>query len=320
VRRVWLACALGALGALAAAAAPAQTPRAGAGAGAGPAPTLPPASSPADAPAELNCLIQPKALVSVASPIEGVLEAVEVDRGDVVAQGQVVARLEASVERAAVEAARARAEALAGQRRGEVRLGFAERSLERQAELQRKEAVSLQVLDEAETEKQLAEVELEDAVETIRVARQDLLQAEAVLERRTIKSPVDGVVVRRILSPGEYADPPQVLEVAEIDPLYVEAFVPVDLLGLIEIGDRGLVVPEGRGLAPTEAAVTVVDPVVDAASGTFGVRLELPNPDHAIPAGLRCRVRFDASTARTARGAEAPAYEAASDPTPDGRP
>jgi multidrug efflux pump subunit AcrA (membrane-fusion protein) len=38
--------------------------------------------------------------------------------------------------------------------------------------------------------------------------------------------------------------------------------------------------------------VIVVDPVVDAASGTFGVRLELPNPEHAIPAGLKCRVRF----------------------------
>ena len=38
--------------------------------------------------------------------------------------------------------------------------------------------------------------------------------------------------------------------------------------------------------------VLVVDPVVDAASGSLRVRLGLPNPDHAIPAGLRCRVRF----------------------------
>jgi multidrug efflux pump subunit AcrA (membrane-fusion protein) len=40
------------------------------------------------------------------------------------------------------------------------------------------------------------------------------------------------------------------------------------------------------------ATVTVVDRVVDAASGTFGVRLELPNPDRALSAGLKCRVRF----------------------------
>jgi hypothetical protein len=36
----------------------------------------------------------------------------------------------------------------------------------------------------------------------------------------------------------------------------------------------------------------VVDPVIDAASGTFGVRLELPNSDYRLPAGLRCKVRF----------------------------
>lgn len=40
------------------------------------------------------------------------------------------------------------------------------------------------------------------------------------------------------------------------------------------------------------ARVTVVDRVVDAASGTFGVRLALPNPGHRIPAGLKCKVRL----------------------------
>ena len=34
------------------------------------------------------------------------------------------------------------------------------------------------------------------------------------------------------------------------------------------------------------------DRVVDAASGTFGVRLELPNPGYRLPAGLKCKVRF----------------------------
>ena len=40
------------------------------------------------------------------------------------------------------------------------------------------------------------------------------------------------------------------------------------------------------------ARVKVVDPVIDAASGTFGVRLELPNPNYRLPAGLKCKVRF----------------------------
>src|SRR5882672_2870146 len=40
------------------------------------------------------------------------------------------------------------------------------------------------------------------------------------------------------------------------------------------------------------AVVKVVDPVVDAASGTIGIRLELPNPKHELPAGTKCWVRF----------------------------
>jgi hypothetical protein len=41
-----------------------------------------------------------------------------------------------------------------------------------------------------------------------------------------------------------------------------------------------------------ETAVKVVDRIVDAASGTFGVRLELPNRKQTIPSGVRCRVQF----------------------------
>ncbi len=41
-----------------------------------------------------------------------------------------------------------------------------------------------------------------------------------------------------------------------------------------------------------QAAVKVVDQVFDAASGTFGVRLALANPELIVPAGLRCKVSF----------------------------
>jgi plasmid stabilization system protein ParE len=40
------------------------------------------------------------------------------------------------------------------------------------------------------------------------------------------------------------------------------------------------------------ARVIVVDRVVDVASSTFGVRLELPNRDYRLPAGLKCRINL----------------------------
>jgi hypothetical protein len=60
----------------------------------------------------------------------------------------------------------------------------------------------------------------------------------------------------------------------------------------MRVGVRAIVIPEPPFSTPQEAVVTVVDHVADAASGTFGVRLEMPNPDHRVPAGLKCRVRF----------------------------
>jgi hypothetical protein len=41
------------------------------------------------------------------------------------------------------------------------------------------------------------------------------------------------------------------------------------------------------------ATVSVVDHVFDPASGTFGVRLALPNPGNVLPGGQRCKVTFD---------------------------
>ena len=64
------------------------------------------------------------------------------------------------------------------------------------------------------------------------------------------------------------------------------------MLGRIGVGSRATVVPEAPVNTPREATVIVVDRIVDAASGTFGVRLEMPNPDNRLPAGLKCKARF----------------------------
>ena len=55
---------------------------------------------------------------------------------------------------------------------------------------------------------------------------------------------------------------------------------------------KAVVRPEGNGQTGYPARVTVVSPVADSASGTFGVRLEMPNPNNALPAGLGCTVDF----------------------------
>jgi multidrug resistance efflux pump len=106
-----------------------------------------------------------------------------------------------------------------------------------------------------------------------------------------IRSLIDGTVVQRMLGPGEYVrqDTP-IAEISSITPLNVEAYPPVRLLGAIKVGDSGSVQPNAPIDSSYPASVTVVDEVFDPGSGTFGIRLTLPNTDRALPGGLRCKV------------------------------
>lgn len=240
--------------------------------------------------APLDCMIQPHQVVQLGSPGVGVIESISVDRGDLVTRGQPLARLNAGVERAALAVARERA-----RQQGEVIVAdsartLADREYQRATELHAQNFVSGTYLDKSKAEAEMAEGRAGLAEERRKLATRELELAAAQLEQRTIRSPIDGVVVERYLSPGEYIDQKPMLRIAAIDPLRVDVLVPAAAFGRIAPGMKGIVTPEllERGLQ--EAVVKMVDRVIDAASNTFRVRLELPNPKAAIPAGLRCKV------------------------------
>ena len=84
----------------------------------------------------------------------------------------------------------------------------------------------------------------------------------------------------------------EILELAQVNPLNVEVIVPVKYFGEIQPGMVANVTLQEPVGGSYEAKVNVIDKVIDAASGTFGVRLQIPNPDYKIPSGLRCEARF----------------------------
>src|SRR5207249_3119359 len=78
----------------------------------------------------------------------------------------------------------------------------------------------------SETAKYLAEYELLDATEEKRLAKAELERAKAVLELKTIRSPINGVVVERLLTSGEFTKQAPIVRLAQTDPLRVEMIVP----------------------------------------------------------------------------------------------
>lgn len=244
---------------------------------------------------EYDCMVEARQDIAVRASVEGVIESMLVQRGSLLKRGQQIATLSSGPERAALELARSRAGMEGELKAAEARLDLARKKWERAEELLKRNFVSANARDEAEAEYRLAGEQLRAARENKRLAELEVKRAERVLEQRTIRSPVTGVVVDVILHPGELASSNQrdpIVRVMEIDPLNVELILPVSAFGKIKAGQRARVTLESPVGGSHGATVEVVDRTVDAASGTFGVRLTLPNPGGRIPAGVKCRARF----------------------------
>ena len=213
----------------------------------------------------IDCMIEPNIMVELSSPVAGVLDTLTVDKSDEVKKGQLVATLKSEVEMVSVQTSTER-------------LKLSNLENERAVELYREKAITLSDKDKSENEKNLFELELQ--------------QAKANLNLRQITSPIDAVVVKRYAMPGEFVETKPILQLAQLDPLKIEVVSPVSNYGKIVKGMRAKILPEFGDYEDLIAEVVVVDKVIDAASGTFGVRLELANKDHTIPGGLKCRVSF----------------------------
>lgn len=244
-----------------------------------------------------ECLIEPSQVIELRAPIEGLIDGILVDRGEKVKEGQILITLDMGVDKARYEQARYKAGMRGSQMAAKSRLDYSSKKFDRSQELFRDQYVSANDKDESESSKNLAAAELVEAKDNSRVAELQVREYEEVMRLKTLRSPFDGVVMERSHHPGEVAqinDRLALLKLARTHPLYVEVVLPAAALGKVHVGDEILVKPNVEGVMEFRAKVKVVDPVVDAASATFGVRLEVANRDQHIPAGIGCQADISA--------------------------
>ena len=213
----------------------------------------------------IDCIIEPNVIVDLSSSVKGVLDTLTVDKSDEVKKGQVIATLKSDIEQVNVKSSRQR-----------LQLSTAE--YKRAAELYREKAITKSEKERSDTDRKLAELELKYATTSLNLRR--------------IKSPIDGIVVKRFANPGEFVEAKPILQLAQLNPLRIEVVSPVDNYEKIVKGMKAKIFPEFGDYKNLVAKVVMVDKVIDAASGTFSVRLELDNKDHAIPGGLKCSAEF----------------------------
>ncbi|MEO8545523.1 MAG: efflux RND transporter periplasmic adaptor subunit [Burkholderiaceae bacterium] len=247
---------------------------------------------------QFDCLIEPRQTIEIRPWTEGLITRVNVQRGDTVRAGQVLVELDSGLERATAASAKFRSEMQGAVKSRESRIDFLSQKAIRRDKLAKENFISIQDRDEAAAELRLAETELTAAREDRAMAALEYKRTMEQLRLRSILSPIDGIVTDRLMNPGELADNRDVrkpvLRLAETKVLHVEVLLPNHGHKSVKLGQTIVVVPEQPAGVRYQATVKVIDQVLDAASGSFGVRLELANPRAEIPAGVKCRATFDA--------------------------
>jgi len=240
-----------------------------------------------------TCIIKPHVQIQLGSAVSGMLSATLVDRGDTVKQGQVVAQIESSMEQASLALDRVRATNDSAIKVEQADRELTVRELERKKSLAANQIVNQNALDELQTKVHEGDLRIQQAQMDQRLAALTADRSERALTLKQIRSPIDGVVIERKLFAGEYIyEQTSIMTIAQIDPLNVELVLPLDRYGDIKIGSTAIVHPAAPVGGSYTAKAEVIDPVIDAASETFGVRLILSNPNRTIPAGIRCSIEW----------------------------
>ena len=240
----------------------------------------------------LLCLIQPDSEAEVGSPVVGVVQSVRVERGDVVRKGQVLARLRSQVEAASLKVAKTRAEADADVRAARANYVYLKKEYVRAEELFEQNFISKAALEKARAETKIAAEKYLQAKKQLDVWQREVELAKAQLELRAIRAPFSGVITERHVTVGERIEDKPMFRIARVNPLRVEVVVPAAMFGTVTPDMIARVTPDLPSVGQFDADIVLVDRFVDAASNTFRVRASMPNPDGAIPSGLRCTAQL----------------------------
>ena len=229
----------------------------------------------------------------LASQMMGNIVEIRVREGDRVSRGQVLAIIDDSQPRAAVD--RATAAELAAQQQlvaADSDLALAESTLKRYQKLYEEKVVSSQAFDEvkARQEANLARRDIAEAGQA--QARAALKQAMTSLDYTRIRAPFDGVVTEKKADSGTLASPGMPIFTVEDTRRYrLEVAVNESDLRYARTGGQVSVAIEALDAAEIKGKVVQIVPAADPASRAFLVKIELPT-DTRLLSGLFGRAQF----------------------------
>jgi RND family efflux transporter MFP subunit len=248
-------------------------------------------------------------LLKLTMPSEGIVQSVGVHEGEHVQKGQVLAQLNLEPAKLALDSALAEQQQASAQASSlEERVKSADLRASRLEQAARAGAGDMQSADDARENAQQVKAELDNTRASASLASQKVAAARYQLELHTLRAPVDGQIVQRMVQPGASVSPAvgPIFVMLPDSPRIVRAELNESFVGVVHEGMEAEVDDDsGSGMAPLKAHVLRIgnvfgastledDPQVRANTRSVECVLTFDQPPAtALRIGQRVLVKFD---------------------------
>lgn len=205
--------------------------------------------------------------ISVANEVPGLVREIAFESGQPVKAGDVLLRLDDAVDQAEL-------------RGYQSALALAKLKFQRAARLIKQRSVSQSDYDTAQAE--------------LSNAQAQVATKQAVIDKKVVRAPFDGVIGLRAVSLGQYLPAGSAIApLVKLDPAQVDFSLPERYLPQVAVGQQVRVAVDAQRDVTFEGALQAIDPDVDASTRQLRLRASLPNPDGRLRPGMFARVALD---------------------------
>jgi RND family efflux transporter MFP subunit len=251
---------------------------------------------------EITGSLKPKEQVDVTSKVTGRVQRITVQVGDFVRQGQLIAELEdleiaQQVRRA--EAAREVVRATEQQRKAE--LANAKADADRAKQLFDQGLLSRQEYEAKTTSYRVFQAQVALVAAQEEQAAAELRELTIQRAQMKIHAPISGFVAQKFVDTGAVVSPSTpIARVVNLSTMVTVANVPEREVARLRLGNRATVTFDAFGQQEFTGTVARIAPVLDAATRSALVEVEISNPQGALKAEMFARVRLDVGQMREA--------------------
>jgi len=246
--------------------------------------------------------LKPKEMVDVNAQATGRVEKIHFLVGDVVRAGELIAELEDSQLQQQVRRSEASIKvSQAGVTQRKAELANTRANLDRARQLFEEELLSPQEFQQQQTSLEVMNAQVALAEAQLTQVQAELNELKIRLAQAKIYAPMAGIVAARQVDPGALVNPNNpILRIVNLSTMVTQGNVPERSIGKLRVGNRTTVEVDAIPGKIFTGLVARIAPVLDAATRSALIEIDIPNPDAVLKAEMFARITLDLGSMREA--------------------